>query len=430
MVTEVGVVGLGTVGGEVARRLHDREDLLTQRTGTSVRLKAVAEPDVPPGLADLVDSVEYYEDAGELLESSSVDVLVELIGGMSPAEGVVSSALRRGVDVVTANKELLAHSGEKLFELAGENDSKIRFEASVGGCIPAIRTIREAMVDVDFSAIYGIINGTSNYVLSRMREDDLSFERALEIAQEKGFAEADPTYDVEGTDSVHKLIILSELAFGSAIDYEDVHCDGIRRITPEIIRDAHQFGYRIKLLGITKKHDNGLEARVHPTLVPEESSLAAVENQYNAVLTQGDPVGTNMLTGQGAGGAPTATAVISDVVSLARNRDTVRAPYLYREDSLETIPVSDVKSRFYLRLMAQDQPGVLSRVTKILGERDISIDSVLQVGRSEEELVPVILTTHEAYGDRMEDAVESIESLDVVGKKPVYLHIEENLETE
>jgi homoserine dehydrogenase len=262
-----------------------------------------------------------------------------------------------------------------------------------------------------------------------MREDELSFAEALSIAQDKGFAEADPTYDVEGTDTVHKLILLSELAFGSAVDFDEVYCDGIRRITPEIIDDAHQFGFRIKLLGIAKKHDEGVEVRVHPTLIPEESSLASVDDQYNAVLTQGDPVGSNMLTGKGAGGAPTATAVISDIISLSRNRDRSRAPYLYQEEPMDVISLGDVQSRFYLRMMVQDQPGVLSRITRILGDCNISIDSVLQIGRSEEELVPVILTTHRASGQEMQTAVEQVEALDDVGKKPVYLHIEENLET-
>lgn len=428
MVTEVGLVGLGTVGGQVAKRLLNRDDLLDRRTGTKLKLKAVAEPDVPEDFERLVEKIEHYDDAGELLDETSVDVLVELIGGLDPAKSILKTALRKGTDVVTANKELLAHSGEELLNVASECNQRIRFEASVGGCIPVVRTIREAMVDVDFQAIYGIINGTSNYVLSRMRKDDLSFDDALEIAQKKGFAEADPTYDVEGIDTVHKLILLSELAFGTPVDIDNVHCDGIRKITPEIIKDAEQFGYRVKLLGITKRHGDQLEARVHPTLIPEESPLAAIEDQYNAVLTQGDPVGTNMLTGKGAGGAPTATAVISDLISLAKNRETSGTPYLYQDNPLATLSIQDVESSFYLRLMARDRPGVLSRVTEILGERGISIDSVLQVGQSDEELVPVILTTHQAVGKKMRAAVNEISSLDVVGEEPVFLHIEENLE--
>jgi homoserine dehydrogenase len=430
MVTKVGLVGLGTVGGEVCRRLIDRRDSLSARTGTELTVSAVAEPEVPDDLQDYVSELNYYETAEELLDAQELDILVELIGGMKPAEQIVRDALEAGTDVVTANKELLAHSGEELFELARIENQRIRFEAGVGGCIPIVRTIREAMVDVDFSAIYGIINGTSNYVLSRMRRDEISFEDALHIAQEKGFAEADPSYDVEGTDTVHKLIILSELAFGTSVDYDDVYCEGIKRITPEIIQDAHQFGYRIKLLGIAKQKEEGLEARVHPTLIPDDSPLAAVEEQYNAVLTQGEPVGTNMLTGKGAGGAPTATAIISDLVSLSRDRETSRIPYLYSEKSNPTIPISQIESRFYLRLMAKDRPGVLSRVTKILGDREISIDSVLQVGRSQEELVPVILTTHRARESQMNSAVDEIAKLDSVGREPICLHIEEGLDSE
>ncbi len=428
MVTKVGLVGLGTVGSEVCLRLMERKGLLSVRAGMDLELTAVAEPDVPTDLEEHVSGLEYYESAGHLIEESSVDVLVELIGGINPAEQIIRDALKTGTNVVTANKELLAHRGAELFELADKRNQRIRFEAGVGGCIPVVRSIREAMVDVDFSAIYGIINGTSNYVLSRMRSDEIPFDEALEIARNRGFAEADPSYDVEGTDTVHKLIILSELAFGTRLDYEAVYCKGIERITPEIIRDAKKFGYRIKLLGISKKKEDGIEARVHPTLIPEDSPLAAVEEQYNAVLTQGEPVGTNMFTGKGAGGSPTATAVVSDLISLSRSRDSDRFPYLYRENPVPTIPISKIESRFYLRLMARDRPGVLSRVTKILGDRDISIDSVLQVGRSEENLVPVLLTTHRAKESQMSGAVESIANLESVGGEPVCLHIEEGLD--
>lgn len=428
MSTSVGLVGLGTVGGQVCRRLVDRKSSLSRRTGTDVQLKAVAEPDVPEDLHDYVDKVDLYESAQDLIKNCSIDVLVELIGGMNPAEGIISNALKNGSDVVTANKELLAHSGQDLFELAREENQTIRFEASVGGCIPAVRTIREGMVDVDFSAIYGIINGTSNYVLSRMKEDGLDFDSALEVAQEKGFAEADPSYDINGTDTVHKLIILSAIAFGTPVEYDEVFRDGIQNITPEIIRDAEQLGYSIKLLGITKMTEEGIEARVHPTMIPENSALAAVENQYNAVLTQGEPVGRNMYTGKGAGGAPTATAIISDIVSLAGVDGVNQTPYLFSNNTLSTLSISEIQSRFYLRLMAKDQPGVLSRVTKILGDNQISIDSVLQVGRSDDKLVPIILTTHSAKESQMRAAVDGISHLDVIGQQPVWLHIEDEFE--
>lgn len=428
MSAKVGLVGLGTVGSEVAKRLQDRSESLRTRTGTTVELTAVAEPDVPSTFEDRLDRLEYYEDAQELIENAEVDVLVELIGGLTPAGGIVESAIESGMDVVTANKELLAHQGKELFEAAESHNQRIRFEAAVGGCIPVVRSIREAMVDTDFDAIYGIINGTSNYVLTRMENDGISFEEALGLAQQKGYAEADPSYDVEGTDTAHKIALLAGLAFGTRVTLDEIYCEGIRKIRPEIIRDAKEFGYKIKLLGLTKQTDRGLDTRVHPTLVPEESALAAIQHEYNAVLTQGEPVGRNMLTGKGAGGGPTATAVIGDIVSLARNTEQDRAPYYYGGADHETVPINRVKSRFYLRLMARDEPGVLSKVTTILGNHDISIDSVIQRGRSEEELVPVILTTHRANQGQMNDAVEEISELDVIGKEPVSLHIEEDIE--
>lgn len=428
MSAKVGIVGLGTVGSEVAARLQDRRSALQTRTGTTVEITAVAEPQVPESFQERLDTLDYYEDAHALIEESRVDVLVELIGGLSPAGDIVESALESGMDVVTANKELLAHQGKELFETAERNGQRIRFEAAVGGCIPVVRSIREAMVDTDFDAIYGIINGTSNYVLTRMENDGISFEDALDLAQQKGYAEADPSYDVEGTDTAHKIALLAGLAFGTRVTLDEIYCEGIRNIRPEIIRDAHEFGYKIKLLGLTKRTEQGLDTRVHPTLIPEESALAAIQHEYNAVLTQGEPVGRNMLTGKGAGGGPTATAVIGDIVSLARNREQNRAPYYYGGTEHETVSIDDVESRFYLRLMARDEPGVLSRVTTILGNQSISIDSVIQRGRSQEELVPVILTTHEAKQGRMYQAVDKIAELDVIGKEPVSMHIEEDIE--
>ncbi|MFB6347625.1 MAG: homoserine dehydrogenase [bacterium] len=428
MVQKIGVVGLGTVGGEVARRLQDRSGTLTTRTGTTVELSAVAEPAVPESFEHRLEGLDLYEDAEELIDQAEVDILVGLIGGLNPAGRIVERALKSGMDVVTANKELLAHDGEKLFKTARETGQRIRFEAAVGGCIPVVRSIREAMVDADFEAIYGIINGTSNYVLTRMEHDGLQFEEALQLAQEKGYAEADPSYDVEGTDTAHKIALLAGLGFGTRVTLDEIYCRGIRRIQPEIMRDAEQFGYKIKLLGLTKQTDRGLDTRVHPTLIPEDSALAAIQYEYNAVLTQGTPVGRNMLTGKGAGGGPTATAVIGDIISLARNSNQTRAPYYYGGTEHRTVPIEEVESRFYLRLMAQDEPGVLSKVTTILSNHDISIDSVIQRGRSEDNLVPVVLTTHEASQGSMDSAVGTIADLDVIGEDPVSLHIEEDFE--
>lgn len=424
----VALAGLGTVGGAVLRRLVDRREKLARRSGCELRLSAVAEPSVPPDLSEVVQGLTHYEDALEMVREEQPDVLVELIGGLEPAGSLLLRALEGGIDVVTANKELLARRGEEIFRTASENGARIRFEASVGGCIPVVRTIREALIDTDFSSIHGIINGTCNYVLTRMTDASESFEESLTLAQAKGYAEADPTYDVKGKDSAHKISLLAALAFGARVTPDEIRCEGITRIRPEIIADADRLGYRIKLLGVAKRVDGQLDVRVHPALIPEDSALAAVRNEYNAVLIQGDPIGSCLLSGKGAGGRPTATAVIADVLSLAGQSSRSRAPVYFNGEDVPLLPSREMVGRFYLRLRAVDRPGVLARITRILGERDISIDSVLQSSRSEGDRVPVILTTHRARRGDVGRAVETISDLDVVEDDPVCLPIEEDFE--
>lgn len=427
--TRVGIIGLGTVGGEVFKRLMERKEQLRQRCGTSIEVTAVADLVKPDPLSDLIDRVSYYESPESMMDAESLDVVVELIGGLEPAETFITEALTRGIDVVTANKELLAKKGPEIFQTAEDHDSRIRFEASVGGSIPVIRTLREAFVDADIEGAYGIINGTANYVLTRMEQDGQPFDEALELAQEKGYAEADPSYDIEGDDSAHKLAILAALGFGSLVPLEDVYCEGITEITPEIVADADDLGYRIKLLGIVKRIEGDLDVRVHPTMVPKNSALAAVREEYNAVYVKADPLGSSMLYGKGAGGAPTATAVVGDVAALAVRNDRARAPIDF-DPGHSVRSIDQVKTRYYLRLMALDQPGVLAGVTKILGDHQISIDSVIQHGRSRDEEVPVVLTTHRAREGNVRKAVDEIAQLDAVGKEPVLLRIEDDLEEE
>jgi homoserine dehydrogenase len=425
--TKVGIVGLGTVGGEVFRRLMERGDVLERRIGAPVEVRAVADLVRPDHLEDLISSVNHYESAETMMDEEEIDVLVELIGGLSPAKSIITEALSRGIDVVTANKELLAKDGEAIFQSAEENDARIRFEASVGGSIPVVRTLKEAFVDVDVRGAYGIINGTANYVLTRMENEGQSFDEALEMAQEKGYAEADPSYDVEGDDTAHKLAMLAALGFGSLVSLDEVYCEGITDVTPEIVSDAEDLGYRIKLLGIVKKVDGELDVRVHPTMVPRDSALAAVREEYNAVFVKADPLGSSMLYGKGAGGAPTATAVVGDVAALAVRNDRARAPIDFNPGHTVR-SIERIKTRYYLRLMAEDEPGVLAGVTEILGNHDISIDSVIQHGRSREAQVPVVLTTHRAREGNVQQAVEEIADLEAVGSDPVLLRIEEDLE--
>ncbi len=426
----VGVAGLGTVGFNVAHRLLEQRQRLFERSGLKVDLCAVAEPEITPDQRDLFSKQEIYSDAGKLLEEADLDVLVELIGGLQPAGDLIKQALERGIDVVTANKELLAKNGREIFKTATANDARIRFEAAVAGSIPIIRTIREAMVDAEFECIYGIINGTTNYVLSRMARTGMDFDTALDEAREKGYAEADPADDIEGKDSANKLTIIGELAFGSNIPIDRVYTEGIEEITPEIMEDAERLGYCIKLLGIAKKSETGIDIRVHPTMIPTDSALAAVNREYNAIYLQSSPAGASMLYGKGAGGPSTSEAVIGDIVSLAdQERDFCGARY-YSSPGASLIPAPEVSTRYYLRLMALDKPGVLAQVTRILGEHKISIETVIQHGRSAGELVPVILTTHRAREGSVREAVKAITELEVIGRKPQILRIEEGFERE
>lgn len=429
-VKQVSVAGLGTVGGEVVNRLRSTSDELAHKSGVELELGCVAEPEVPDNFEGKLEKVNLYDDVLEMLENENPDIFVELIGGVGVARKAIERALKSGLDVVTANKELLAKNGDEIFEVARNNGGRIRFEASVGGSMPVVRTIQESFVNAEFTEIYGIINGTANYVLSRMEEDEQEFSKALNLAQERGYAEADPTYDIEGDDSAHKLAIIAALAFGNRVPLENIYCEGITSIRPEIIEDARRLGYRIKLLGIAKKINGGLDIRVHPTMIPRDSALAAVCNEYNAVYFQGEPMGSSMLYGKGAGGPATSTAVIADVVDLAGGRKEAETPVYFSEVSLTQVPVEEVKTRYYIRLSAIDRPGVLAQVTRILGHWEISIETVIQRGRSGAagEEVPVILTTHEAREGPLQTAIEEMTGLDVIGAQPEVIRIEEGFE--
>ncbi len=424
----VGIAGLGTVGYSTAKQLVEKEEKLARRTGVEVRLVAVAEPSLPSQAEKHLAAQEIFTETEEMLAEADLDVFVELIGGIDPARKLIKEALSRGIDVVTANKELLAHYGREIFKHAADSAARIRFEAAVGGSIPIIRTVREAMVGADFECIYGIINGTTNYMLTSMGRRGLSFDEALTEAQNKGYAEADPSADVEGRDSAHKMTVLAELAFGISVPVENVHTEGINSITPSIMEDAERLNYSIKLLGIAKKIRDEVDVRVHPTLIPRSSALAAVNCEYNAVYIQSDPTGSAMLYGKGAGGPSTAGAVVSDIVSLATMEPNSQPAVYYSAGAGGLISTAELSTRYYLRLHATDKPGVLARVTKILGEHRISIETVLQRGRSAGEFVPVVLTTHRAREGSVQAAVNEIAQLDVIGRQPKLLRIEEDFE--
>jgi homoserine dehydrogenase len=361
-----------------------------------------------------------------LINSDSVDIVVELIGGYSPAGEFIVESLNRKKHVVTANKALLAKQGAELVELALKNGVDLCFEASVAGGIPILKALREGLSANNIEYIYGIVNGTCNYILTRMTYDDMGFERALKEAQKKGFAEADPTLDIEGFDSAHKLAILASIAFNSRVDLADVHVEGITGITHEDVEHAEEFGYVIKLLAIARLAGEEIEVRVHPTLVPKHSLLASIRDEYNGLLVKGDVVGTTMYYGKGAGKYPTSSAIISDLIDVGKNMrfgSPIRTqPFTYvnerRVKDIETIT-----SLYYIRFTALDHPGVLGQISTVLGKHGIGIASVIQKVQLRGKHVPVVMMTHEAVERDVRRALNEIDRLDSIEKKSALIRI-------
>jgi homoserine dehydrogenase len=376
-------------------------------------------------------------DARRVVADPEVDVVLEMIGGEGIAKELILEAIDSGKAVVTANKALLAKHGAQIFQAAEDKGVDLAFEASVGGCMPVIKSLRESLVGNRINAMSGILNGTCNYILSRITEEGLSFKAALAQAQEAGFAEADPTLDVEGYDTAHKLAIVTALAYGTRVDFDDIYIEGISQVTPLDIDFARQFGYRIKLLAISKNHGDRVEARVHPTMLPECNLLSTISGSLNAFNISGDAVGDVMLYGHGAGMMPTASAVVGDIVDIARNLvggRQQRIPLLSyqpkRIGQVPIVPMEDISTHYYFRFTAKDRPGVLSKISGILGDHQISIQSVQQKGRKSIGAVPVVMMTHEAREADVRKAMQAIEALDVVADKPMLIRIEDaNTET-
>ena len=432
-VIKVGLIGFGTIGAGVVKVLQDNGDVISARLGATLMLKRIAdkdietERDVTPG-SDVILST----DAGDIINDPEIDVVIELIGGYEPARTFVLQALEKGKRVVTANKALLAVHGEEIFQKATETGSDVGFEASVGGGIPVIKALKEGLAANNLQTIDAIINGTANYILTEMTNKGLDFGPVLKEAQELGYAEADPTFDIEGVDSAHKLAILASLAFGTKVDFDDIHTEGISDITKPDIGYADEMGYKIKLLAIAKRDGNMVEARVSPTMIPKGALLANVEGVLNAVYVTGDAIGPTMYYGPGAGMMPTASAVVGDVIDLARdimNGISGRVPPLaFRElKELKIKEMGDVVSKYYLRFSVVDKPGVLSKISGILGGHSIGISSVLQHGRHEEQAVPLVIITHEAQEKNLRHALDKIDKLDVVMDKTKVIRIEDNL---
>ena len=429
----VGLLGIGTVGGGTFAVLRRNQEEISRRAGRGILIKAVADKDVERARKLVGGSAEVTDDAFALVGRPDIDIVVELIGGTRIAKDLILAAIANGKHVVTANKALLAHHGNEIFLAAQKKGVMVAFEAAVAGGVPIIKALREGLTANRIEWIAGIINGTSNFILSEMREKGSSFGDALVRAQKLGYAEADPTFDIEGIDAAHKLTIMAAIAFGIPMQFDKVYTEGISNLTKEDIRYAEELGYRIKLLGITRRTDQGIELRVHPTLIPAKRLIANVEGVMNAILVKGDAVGATLYYGAGAGAEPTASAVISDLVDVTRMHTAdpeQRVPHLAfqpdRMSDLSILSMEEVETSYYLRLRVLDRPGVLADITRILADQSISIDAMVQKEPSEgEEQVDIIMLTHLTLEKNINDAIKRIESLPVIFGKVTRIRLEE-----
>ena len=429
----LGLLGLGTVGGGVIKLLEGQRESLQERAGCRLEVAGIADLDTTSPREGIdVDALRrggVFRSADDLLRDPDVPVIIELIGGLEPARSFILRALAAGKHVVTANKALLAHHGPELYDEARRRGVTLAFEAAVAGGIPLIRAVKEGLVANRILSVFGIVNGTCNYILTKMTDEGLDFGMVLKEAQAQGYAEADPTFDIEGNDSAHKLQILVTLAFRTFVDLKAIHTEGITKVTAQDIEYARELGYRIKLLAIAKAAPGGVEARVHPTMIPATSPLAAVSGVFNAVFITGDAVGDLMFYGRGAGQLPTASAVWSDVLEIARRiaHDIPATGLELPSAAAKAVavqPMDDVRTCYYLRVMAQDRPGVLSKITGILGDNEISIASMLQKGRGGRAAVPVVMMTHEARERDMRQALAAIDTLADVATATTMIRVE------
>jgi homoserine dehydrogenase len=431
----VGLLGIGTVGGGTWQVLSRNADEIQRRAGRAIRITQVADKDVGLAKKIIKNKARLSADAFEVVRSKDVDIVVELIGGTTVAKALVLEAIRNGKHVVTANKALLATHGNEIFAAAQKKGVMVAFEASVAGGIPIIKALREGLAANRIEWIAGIINGTSNFILSEMRDKGLPFAAALADAQRRGYAETDPTFDIEGVDAAHKLTILSALAFGIPMQFKKAYTEGIAKLTSQDIRYAEELGYRIKLLGITKHTKEGIELRVHPTLVPARRLIANVEGVMNGILVKGDAVGPTLYYGAGAGSLPTASAVVADLVDVTRliTADPGhRVPHLaFQPDQLSSVPIlgiEQVETSYYLRMRVLDRPGVLADITRILADSKISIDAMVQKEPGEgESRVDIVMLTHRAIEKNVNRAMARMERLATVVGSVTRIRLEELL---
>ena len=428
----MGICGLGTVGGGTFNVLQRNAEEIARRAGRAIEVTHIATRHPNPS-CNIGDNVQVCDDALALANNPDIDIIVELIGGYGLALEIVMQAIANGKHVVTANKALIAVHGNEIFAAAQDKGVMVAYEASVAGGIPIIKALREGLAANRIQWVAGIINGTGNFILTEMRDKGRAFPDVLAEAQALGYAEADPTFDVEGIDAAHKLTILASIAFGIPLQFDKAYTEGITQLTTADVNYAEAFGYRIKHLGIARRTENGVELRVHPTLIPADRLLANVHGVMNAVMVNGDAVGSTLYYGAGAGAEPTASAVVADIIDVARAvacEPASRVPHLaFRAEALSELPilpVGEVETAYYLRLHAQDRPGVLARVASILSERGINIESIMQKDVEEQDgLVPIIILTHRVREQSMNDAIAAMEALDEVAGPLMRIRVEQ-----
>lgn len=434
---KVGLIGFGNIGAGVVKLLQDNAEVIRGKVGAGIVLKRIADLDITSDRGVAVDPDCLTTDVNAIFDDPEISVVIELVGGYEPAKSFVLKAIANGKHIVTANKALLALHGEEIFTAAAANNVEVQFEASVGGGIPVLTSIKGNMSANRFGSVFGIMNGTCNYILTRMTQEGADFTGMLKVAQELGYAEPDPTFDIEGVDTAHKLAILVSLCFGTRIDFKDIYSEGISAISGMDVKFANDFGYRIKLLAIGKLTNGQVEARVHPTMIPLHNPLSEVNGVFNAIRLTGDFVGPVMFYGRGAGQNPTASAIVGDLIGLSRSMmagaGRRMAPLGFLDSEIKTLPVkpmADIVSKYMLRFSALDKPGVLASIAGALGNNNISIESMVQTAHQagDETPVPIVIMTHEAREGSVQTALAEIDRYGFICQKTSFIRIEDNLE--
>ncbi len=434
---KVGLIGFGNIGAGVVRLLRENADVIRNKVGTGIVLKRIADLDITSDRGVEVDPSVLTTDVNEIFNDPEISVVIELIGGYEPAKSFVLKAIEKGKHIVTANKALLALHGNDIYAAAASKGVEVQFEASVGGGIPVLTAIKSNLAANRFGSVFGIMNGTCNYILTRMTQEGADFAEMLQAAQELGYAEPDPTFDIEGVDTAHKLAVLVSLCFGTRIDFNSIYTEGITGISSLDVKFARDFGYRIKLLAIGKLIDGQVEARVHPTMIPLHNPLADVNGVFNAIRLTGDFVGPVMFYGRGAGQNPTASAIVGDLIGLARSMQAGAgrrmSPLGFLDAAIADLPIkpmAEIVSKYMLRFSALDKPGVLGSIAGSLGMHGISIESMVQTAHEADDTtpVPIVIMTHEAREGSVRQALSEIDQLDIICQKTVFIRIEDNLE--